>query len=68
MRGNGGQSDLIKIVDNKSIVTVIEKDPIMFGTLQSFSIFKNSGIGIWTKQYDLGSIMPFDLVSMGYCD
>jgi hypothetical protein len=67
MRGNAGQDDLLKVVDNDDIVTMIEKSPLTFGTLQSFSIFKKSGVGIWTKQYDLFGT-PFGLVSMGYCD
>ena len=68
MRGNAGQSNLIKLVDNSEVVTVIEADPILFGTLQSFTIFKNTGVGIWTKQYNLASQIPFGLISMGYCD
>jgi Na+-transporting NADH:ubiquinone oxidoreductase subunit NqrC len=67
MRGNAGQDDLIKIIDNEDIVTVVEKDPVSFGTLQSFSIFKKFGVAIWSKQYDLLGL-PFGLISMGYCD
>lgn len=67
MRGNGGQSDLIKVIDTDDVVTVVEKNPVSFGTLQVFSIFKNTGIGIWSKQYDLFGT-PFGLISMAYCD
>ena len=68
MRGNGGQSNLVKLIDNDEVFTVIEASPILFGTLQSFTIFKETGVGIWTKQYNLGGEVPFGLVSMGYCD
>lgn len=67
MRGNAGQDDLIKIVDTEDVVTLIEKSPLSMGTLQSFTVFKKTGVGIWTKQYDLIGT-PFGLVSMGYCD
>ncbi len=68
MRGNAGQDDLLKIVDNDEVVTMIEKSPIAFGTQQSFTIFKATGVGIWTKQYNLANQIPFGLLSMGYCD
>jgi hypothetical protein len=68
MRGNGGQDDLIKIVDNAEVVTLVEAGPVGAGTLQSFSIFKASGVGIWTKQYNLAAQIPFGLLSMGFCD
>lgn len=68
MRGNAGQDDLLKVVDNDEVVTMIETSPLAVGTLQSFTIFKATGVGIWSKQYNLGSVLPYGMISMGYCD
>jgi hypothetical protein len=67
LKGNNGQSDLIKVADNEDTIAVIEESPARQGTINVFTIFKNERVATWTKQYKLLNI-PFGSLAMGYCE
>lgn len=67
LKGNAGQSNLIKVIDNQDTVSLIEEAPVEFGSIIVYTIFKKERVATWSKQYKLVNI-PFGLMAMGYCD
>lgn len=67
VKGNNGQANLIKVIDSENNFTLIEEEPITFGTVNVYTIFKKERVATWTKQYELITI-PYASLSMGYCD
>jgi hypothetical protein len=66
MAGNMGQDELIKAYEDEKILHMITKDSLSFGNLITYTIFKNEGLAIWAKSYDMLGV-PFGMMSIGYC-
>jgi len=68
LTANGGQGELVKIIDNDAMVAMIEKSPLQIGANTIvYTIYKKEGIATWTKQYMLLTT-PYAHVAMGYCE
>lgn len=64
MKGNNGDSQLIKVKDDNESIVLAEKNS--FGELFFYTIFKKEKVAVWSKTYKLLS-MPYAHLSMGYC-
>lgn len=64
MKGNNGDSELIKVKDDNETIVLIERSA--FGDLFLYTIFKKEKVAVWNKTYKLINT-PYAHVSMGYC-
>lgn len=68
LTANGGQGELLKVIDNDEMVTMIEKSPLQIGANTIvYTVYKKEAVATWTKQYSLLTI-PYAHVAMGYCE
>lgn len=68
LTANGGQGELLKVIDNDEMVAMVEKSPLQIGANTIvYTIYKKEAVATWTKQYSLLTI-PYAHVAMGYCE
>lgn len=70
LKGIGSQdtsyeSNLVVLSDNSEKITLGESTSVQ-GNVFIYSIYKEKGVGIWTKHYSFAGI-PLGVISMGKC-
>jgi len=67
VQSNGGQGNLEVVNDSGEIVTVLNHPPGADGA-ELYTIFRKTGIVIYSQQKDSLPIGPFGVIAMGYCN
>lgn len=66
MTGNLGSNPLIQIINDTEKTVLMEVGENVYGLI-TYTIFRTSGVGVWTKAYSILGHHPFGLVAMGQC-
>lgn len=67
VQSNGGQGTLSVINDSGQIITLLNH-PEGADVAELYTIFRSTGIVIYSQQQDASLIGPFGVLEMGYCN